>query len=60
MLDMGIIRQSQNGLYHVLPLGMRAFNKLKNLVDAHMRKLGAQEVNIPLIVDSALWKKSGD
>ncbi|KAF6202048.1 hypothetical protein GE061_004445 [Apolygus lucorum] len=59
MLDMGIIRQSQNGLFHVLPLGLRAMSKLKSLVDSHMQKLGAQEISIPLIVDSALWKKSG-
>ncbi|BES98754.1 prolyl-tRNA synthetase [Nesidiocoris tenuis] len=59
MLDLGIIRQCQNGFFHVLPLGLRAMNKLKNLVDSHMRNLGAQEISIPHIVDSALWKKSG-
>ncbi|XP_071448881.1 probable proline--tRNA ligase, mitochondrial isoform X2 [Hetaerina americana] len=59
MLENGIIRQSGNGMFHILPLGMKALEKLIKLVDKEMAKLNAQKVLLPALTDAKLWIKSG-
>lgn len=55
----GFIRQSNSGIFHLLPLGLRVQNKIEALVDKHMRSLAASKVSLSSITSEALWKKSG-
>ncbi|XP_063982690.1 probable proline--tRNA ligase, mitochondrial isoform X2 [Diachasmimorpha longicaudata] len=59
MLDMGVIRQSLPGMYTLLPLGYRALEKLKRIVNVSMTNIGAQEILLPNLTDSKLWKQTG-
>ncbi|XP_046739258.1 probable proline--tRNA ligase, mitochondrial isoform X2 [Diprion similis] len=59
MVDMGIIRQSSTGMYNLLPLGLRALEKLNTLVDEEMANIDAQKVLLPHLVPSKLWKATG-
>lgn len=59
MLRMGLIRQSCPGMYHLLPMGLRALEKLIALIDHHMQAIGAVKIALPIVTQSALWKKSG-
>jgi prolyl-tRNA synthetase len=36
LLRAGILRQSQAGIFHMLPLGLRVQSKLEKLVEKHM------------------------
>lgn len=59
MLQMGLIRQSSVGVYNLLPMALRALEKLIALIDKHMRNIGAAKMAMPMLIPSALWEKSG-
>lgn len=60
MLEQGVIRATSTGLYTLLPLGMRALNKLENIVDRYMEKVGAQKILLPTLTSDQLWEQSGE
>ncbi|KAK0094522.1 hypothetical protein PV326_010677 [Microctonus aethiopoides] len=59
MLDMGIIRQANTGLYTLLPLGNRVLEKLISIVDYQLSNIGAQKINLPNLTNANLWAKTG-
>lgn len=59
MLELGLIRQSANGLYHLLPLMQRSLDKLISIINTNMLNIGAQKITMPILIQSKLWKKSG-
>lgn len=60
MLELGLIRQSGNGLYHLLPLAQRSLDKLISVINANMLKIGAQKITMPILIRSNLWEKTGE
>ena len=59
MLQAGVIRQLASGLYHFLPLGLRALEKLVALIDSEMQAIGGAKMAMPILTPAALWKTSG-
>lgn len=59
MLRAGLIRQTASGVYSFLPLGMRALQKVENIVREEMDQAGAQELLMPAIQPAELWQESG-
>lgn len=59
MVDNGVIHPANNGLYHLLPLGTRAVEKLINLVDKQMSQIGAQKISLPFLTSAHLWESTG-
>ncbi|KAK0656011.1 hypothetical protein B0T16DRAFT_398289 [Cercophora newfieldiana] len=56
----GYLRQSQAGIFHMLPLGLRVQSKIEKLVEKHMEgALGASKVSLSSLSTEALWEKSG-
>ncbi|EPR37529.1 Prolyl-tRNA synthetase [Desulfovibrio sp. X2] len=55
----GYIRQLTSGIYTFLPLGLRALNKVADIVREEMVRAGAQEVLLPMVQPSELWKETG-
>jgi len=45
-------------MYALLPLGMRALNKLINLVDKEMINIGAEKILLPALTSTTLWEKT--
>lgn len=59
MLRAGLIRQLASGVYSYLPLGLKVLRKVQEIVREEMDKAGAQEVLLPAIHPSELWKETG-
>ncbi len=59
MLRAGMIRKVAAGIYTYLPLGWRTVRKVAEIVRQEMDKAGAQEVMLPAVQPSELWKESG-
>jgi prolyl-tRNA synthetase len=59
MLRAGLIRKLASGLYTWLPLGLRVLRKVEHIIRDEMNKTGAQEVLMPVVQPSELWKESG-
>ena len=55
----GFLRQAYSGIFHLLPLGLRVLSKLENLIDKHMRRLGASKVSLSSLSSEELWQRSG-
>ena len=59
MLRTGMIRQSSAGIYSWLPLGFKIMKKIENVVREEQNNIGAQEMLMPTIQSSDIWKESG-
>ena len=59
MLRAGMIRKLTSGIYSYLPLGYRVIKKIEKIVREEMDRAGAQEVFLPAVQPSELWKESG-
>jgi len=59
MLRAGLIRKLASGLYSWLPLGLRVLRKVEAIVREEMDRAEAQEVLMPVVQPSELWKESG-
>ena len=59
MLRAGLIRKLGNGLYTYMPLGLRTFNKVQNIIREELNAIGALEFKPTVIVPGDIWKESG-
>ena len=59
MLRGGYIRKLAAGVYTYLPLCLRVLKKIENIVREEMIGAGAQELLLPVVMPSELWKETG-
>ena len=59
MLRTGMIKQSAAGIYSWLPLGFKVMKKIEQIVREEQNLIGAQEMLMPTIQSSEIWKESG-
>lgn len=59
LVQAGFVRQVMAGVYTYLPLGLRVLNKISKIVREEMDQIGGQEVLMPMLHPSALWKQTG-
>jgi len=59
MLRAGMIKQSATGIYSWLPMGYKVMKKIEQIVREEQNSIGAQEMLMPTIQSSELWKESG-
>ena len=59
MLRTGMIKQSSAGIYSWLPLGFKVMKKIEQIVREEQNKVGVQEILMPTIQSSEIWKESG-
>ena len=59
MLRVGMINQASAGIYSWLPLGFKVMKKIEAIVREEQNKIGAQEILMPTIQSSEIWKESG-
>mgnify|MGYP001367331999 CR=1 FL=1 len=59
MLRVGMIKQSSAGIYSWLPLGFKVMKNIEQIVREEQDKIGAQEILMPTIQSSEIWKESG-
>jgi prolyl-tRNA synthetase len=58
MLRAGLMRKHSSGIYSYLPLGYRIIKKIEKITRKHMDNSGAQEVLLPVMQTSEIWKDS--
>ncbi len=58
MLRSGMVRQSSSGIYSWLPMGLKVLKNIEKIIRLE-QDLIAQELLMPTIQDSEIWKKSG-
>src|SRR5574344_1199733 len=59
MMRAGLVRKLGNGLYTYMPLGLRSFRKVENIIREELDKAGCLEMKPTVVVPGDLWKESG-
>ena len=59
LLRAGYIRQLAAGVFSYLPLGLRALNRLEQIIREEMDAIGGQELTMPVVHPAELWQESG-
>lgn len=59
MLRAGMIKQLTAGVYSYLPLGLKVFRKIENIVREEMNRIGCNEFLLPALSPNELWRESG-
>lgn len=59
LLRAGMIRKTASGIYSFLPLGNRVLKKIEAIIREEMNAIGSQEILLPFVQPSELWKESG-
>jgi prolyl-tRNA synthetase len=54
----GFVRELSAGRYQFLPLGFRVWQKVLNIIDEELTKIGAQRFSIPILQPIEIWKKT--
>ena len=54
-----MIKQSSAGIYSWLPLGFKVMKKIEQIVREEQDRIGVQEILMPTIQSSEIWKESG-
>ena len=58
MIKSSMIKQITSGIYTWLPLGLKVLQKIENIVRSIHNEYGCQELLMPTIQPSSIWKKS--
>jgi prolyl-tRNA synthetase len=59
MLRAAIARPLAAGLYTLLPLGFRVAKKVERIVREEQDRIGAQEMEMPVLTPAEYWKETG-
>ncbi|GHV92732.1 proline--tRNA ligase [Spirochaetia bacterium] len=59
MFRSGMIRKLANGLFAYLPLGLRSFRKIEQIIREEMNAAGSLEIKPTVVVPGEIWKESG-
>lgn len=59
MLRAGLIVKVAAGIYDYMPLAWRAIKKIEDIMRREMDAIDGQELNMPVVHPSDLWKESG-
>ncbi|MFW0871021.1 MAG: aminoacyl--tRNA ligase-related protein [Patescibacteria group bacterium] len=59
LIQAGYIHKEMAGVYDMLPLGLRTFNKIVEIIREEMNAIGGQELHMTTLQNPEAWKKSG-
>ncbi|PTG81044.1 proline--tRNA ligase [Staphylococcus chromogenes] len=59
LLKAGLIKQNAAGIYSYLPLATRVLQNISEIIREEMERIDADEVVMPVLQQSELWKESG-
>ncbi len=59
LVQAGYVRQLMAGVYTYTPLGLRTLNKIRQVIRTAMNEIGGQEILMPSLHPSRIWKKTG-
>src|ERR1700742_1424350 len=59
LIRAGYIHKEMAGVYALLPLGLKVFNNIVQVMRDEMNAIGGQEITMTALQDPAPWKASG-
>jgi prolyl-tRNA synthetase len=59
LLRAGYVRQLGSGIYSLLPLGFRVAKRVEQIIREEQDRIGAQEMEMPVVHPAEVWKESG-
>lgn len=59
LIRAGFVHKEMAGVYDLLPLGLRAYNKVVGIIRDEMNAIGGVELHLSALQDPAVWKASG-
>ncbi|GAA0093399.1 MULTISPECIES: proline--tRNA ligase [Paraclostridium] len=59
MMRAGMIKKMSSGVYNQLPMGIRVFKKIENIIREELNKKGCQEILCSALIPAELWQESG-
>jgi prolyl-tRNA synthetase len=59
LLRAGYVRQLGSGIYSLLPLGKRVNDRVEQVIREEQDRIGAQELEMPVVHPADIWKASG-
>lgn len=59
LVQAGFVRQLMAGVYIYTPLGLKTLNKIRDVIRRAMNRIGGQEILMPLLHPSNIWKTTG-
>jgi prolyl-tRNA synthetase len=59
LLRGGYVRQLGSGIYSLLPLGKRVNDRVEQIIREEQDRIGAQEMEMPVVHPADIWKASG-
>ena len=59
LLRAGYVRQLGSGMYSLLPLGFRVNKRVEQIIREEQDRIGAQEMEMPVVHPAEVWKESG-
>ena len=59
LLRAGYVRQLGSGIYSLLPLGKRVNDRVEQVIREEQDRIGAQEMEMPVVHPADIWKASG-
>jgi prolyl-tRNA synthetase len=59
MIRSGMIKQLTSGVYSYLPLGLRVFKKIENIIREEMNIIDGNEFLLPALSPNELWASTG-
>ena len=59
MLRAGMIRKCASGIYSFMPIGLRSYKKVENIIREEMDRAGAQELIMPALLTAETYQASG-
>ncbi len=58
LIRAGFVHKEMAGVYDLLPLGLRTFNKVVGIIREEMNAIGGQELHLSALQDPAVWQKT--
>jgi prolyl-tRNA synthetase len=55
----GFIQQHAAGIFSALPLGLRALQKIEDIIREEMNAIGGQEIKMPVVNPASVWQETG-
>lgn len=59
MLRAGLMKKVASGIYSFMPVGLKAYRNIENIVREEMDKAGAQELIMPAVLPAEVYMASG-
>src|SRR5574343_1392897 len=56
LIRAGFVYKEMAGVYSYLPLGLRTFKKIENIIRDEMNKIGGEEVVLTSLQERATWE----